>query len=826
MLKKFFKKYLAFALTSMVMASSIFYSPVTVKAAVNKVAQKEFGQPEKLIPPISSAIGLFDGAVGQQDGRNVMYTTVNGTPSVFNVIDLENYKLIDSFVLEGVNQTWVHEVAKDGTAYIGTNGDKPTLWVYSPVKKQVEKLVTLDGESSIWSLITDENNNVYAGTFPGGKVYRYNPTTKDLKDFGRMLGDAAQEYVRSIAYDNGFIYAGTEKKKIIKLNVNTGEKVDIATAPVLSGETAFCYDLDVVGKYLFARYDKSKKVYIYDLENGVWSDTYLQNVNGLHMSKELEGKSYFISDGKLKSVDLNTLTFEDLGIAYGSSFRGVDVVKMKNDPELPGDNIVTMQYGGSVVFFNLQNKKMKMYPPVVAPSAAEIQSLEKGPDGKLYTSGYTSAIGGAYDTVTNTNKSFSLPQAEGMGTLGDKIYMGTYPHAEIYELDTKNATGTGNPKKIFTIGEEQDRPFKVISAEDKVFFGTIPDYGKLGGALTVYNSALTGNESYKVYRNIVQDQSVVGLAYKDGKIYGSTSIAGGLGSTPTAKEAKIFVWDVAKEKKLSEISLNIDGLDNPRMISGLEFGSDGLLWGAADGFIFAINPDTLQVVKSKNIYPTVKGYGIWRPVYLRWSEDGLLYANVAGKLTAIDPNTLDSTYIVDTPLYTIGDDGDLYYAKGSMLQKIVVSDKILAVSGVSLNKEKETINLNETVQLEAAVAPENATNSKVTWKSSDEKVATVDENGLVKGIGVGTATITVSTEDGAFTKSAEITVVEKTVAEEPDKPGAEDNTNNIETESDKETSEQLPKTGELNNSVALISLGILIVASGILLYKKRSLIKH
>lgn len=213
MLKKFFKKYLAFALTSMVMASSIFYSPVTVKAAVNKVAQKEFGQPEKLIPPISSAIGLFDGAVGQQDGRNVMYTTVNGTPSVFNVIDLENYKLIDSFVLEGVNQTWVHEVAKDGTAYIGTNGDKPTLWVYSPVKKQVEKLVTLDGESSIWSLITDENNNVYAGTFPGGKVYKYNPTTRELKDFGRMVGNVAQEYVRSIAYDDGFIYAGTEKKK-------------------------------------------------------------------------------------------------------------------------------------------------------------------------------------------------------------------------------------------------------------------------------------------------------------------------------------------------------------------------------------------------------------------------------------------------------------------------------------------------------------------------------------------------------------------------------------------------------------------------------------
>lgn len=826
MLKKSFKKYLAFALTSVVMASSVFYSSVTVNAAVNKVAQKEFGQPEKLIPPISSAIGLFDGAVGLQDGRNVMYTTVNGTPSVFNVIDLENYKLINSFVLEGVTQTWVHEVAKDGTAYIGTNGDKPTLWAYSPVKKQVEKLVTLDGESSIWSLITDENNNAYVGTFPGGKVYRYNPSTKELKDYGRMVGDATQEYVRSIAYDHCFIYAGTNNKKIIKLNVNTGEKVDIATGPILSGETAFCYDLDVAGKYLFARYDKSKKVYIYDLENEVWSDTYLQNVSGLHMSKELEGKSYFLADGKLKSVDLNTLTIEDIGISYGSSFRGVDIVKMKNDPELPGDNLVTMQYGGSLVFFNLQNKKMKMYSPVVAASAAEIQSLEKGPDGKLYISGYTSAIGAAYDTTTKTNKIFTIPQTEGMGSLGDKIYMGTYPHADIYELDTKNATGASNPKKIFTIGEEQDRPFKVISAEEKVFFGTIPDYGKLGGALTIYNPALTGSESYKVYRNIVQDQSIVGLAYKNGKIYGSTSISGGLGSTPTAREAKIFVWDVSKEKKLNEISLNIEGLDNPKMISGLEFGSDGLLWGAADGFIFALNPDTLQVVKSKNIYPTVKGYGIWRPVYLRWSKDGLLYANIAGKLTAIDPNTLDSTYIVDTPLFAIGDDGNLYYANNTMLNKITVSDKTFAVTGVSLNKEKESINLNETIQLVATVSPENATNSKVTWKSSDNKVATVDENGLVKGMGVGIATITVTTEDGAFTKSAEITVVEKPVTEETGEPGEEEKTNNEEAESGKQTSEQLPKTGNANNSIGLIVLGIFLGASGIVLCKKRSLIKQ
>jgi hypothetical protein len=41
-----------------------------------------------------------------------------------------------------------------------------------------------------------------------------------------------------------------------------------------------------------------------------------------------------------------------------------------------------------------------------------------------------------------------------------------------------------------------------------------------------------------VFRNVVQDQSIISLDYKDGKVYGSTSINGGLGADPTAEEAK------------------------------------------------------------------------------------------------------------------------------------------------------------------------------------------------------------------------------------------------------------------------------------------------
>ncbi len=54
----------------------------------------------------------------------------------------------------------------------------------------------------------------------------------------------------------------------------------------------------------------------------------------------------------------------------------------------------------------------------------------------------------------------------------------------------------------------------------------------------------------------------------------------------------------------------------------------------------------------------------------------------------------------------------------------------------------------ETIQLTATIYPATTTDKSVTWKSSDENIATVDANGLVTATGVGTVTITVITADG------------------------------------------------------------------------------
>lgn len=83
--------------------------------------------------------------------------------------------------------------------------------------------------------------------------------------------------------------------------------------------------------------------------------------------------------------------------------------------------------------------------------------------------------------------------------------------------------------------------------------------------------------------------------------------------------------------------------------------------------------------------------------------------------------------------------------------------QIVNVASVELDQNEVTLEVGDTEALVATVLPENATNKTLTWSSSNEDVATV-KDGDVTAVGVGEATITVTTVDGEFTASCDVTV--------------------------------------------------------------------
>jgi hypothetical protein len=82
----------------------------------------------------------------------------------------------------------------------------------------------------------------------------------------------------------------------------------------------------------------------------------------------------------------------------------------------------------------------------------------------------------------------------------------------------------------------------------------------------------------------------------------------------------------------------------------------------------------------------------------------------------------------------------------------------IAVTEVSLNKNETSLTVGKTEQLTATVSPNNATNKNVAWKSSRPEIAEVSQTGLITAKSSGTATITVTTEDGNKTAECEVTV--------------------------------------------------------------------
>jgi len=90
---------------------------------------------------------------------------------------------------------------------------------------------------------------------------------------------------------------------------------------------------------------------------------------------------------------------------------------------------------------------------------------------------------------------------------------------------------------------------------------------------------------------------------------------------------------------------------------------------------------------------------------------------------------------------------------------VIVSTLIIPVKSVTVTPTTLTLDVGDSSEIIATVAPENATNKNVTWKSNNTSVATVDANGKITAKAKGTAGITATTVDGKKTATCSVTVI-------------------------------------------------------------------
>ncbi len=116
--------------------------------------------------------------------------------------------------------------------------------------------------------------------------------------------------------------------------------------------------------------------------------------------------------------------------------------------------------------------------------------------------------------------------------------------------------------------------------------------------------------------------------------------------------------------------------------------------------------------------------------------------------------------------------GKTYLKASVKIGDVTVSRRVLvdvrlnyvSVMGISFDTHSETVRQNDykVLKYSFTTAPEgkNPTNAKVVFTSSNPEIATVDADGKVTGVAVGTATITATSDDGKYTDTCTITVDE------------------------------------------------------------------
>jgi hypothetical protein len=175
---------------------------------------------------------------------------------------------------------------------------------------------------------------------------------------------------------------------------------------------------------------------------------------------------------------------------------------------------------------------------------------------------------------------FAMGDSYSVATIGDRVYLGSYPEARLSVYDPAKPLhfGTGpndNPRDLGRPDHVSYRPNALIAVDGKLWMGSVPDYGLIGGTLASYNPQ-TG--AWKSHRAIVPDTSPAALLYLPElkQIFVGLSAEAGTGVTQLKRHGGAFaLWDPAQDQLVWSGDLGLDDLAD---ITSLAPAGNGLVY--------------------------------------------------------------------------------------------------------------------------------------------------------------------------------------------------------------------------------------------------------
>jgi len=497
--------------------------------------------------------------------------------------------------------SWGFTVDQENRIYLGSYYHGRLLR-FDPKKEDWDDLGRPGGESEsfICKITTGKDGKIWGGTFPSAKLFSYDPKTGVIENYGRM--DLDQFYCYPTAGEDGLIYCAIQFEKMDIVVFDPEKKTKTSLIPL--------------------EHRKPGRVSL------------VQGKNGKIYTKFSTSEQWFrIERGeKLVEVPKSDVAFPQTGLPDGRQFSVSDnsILRIEN-PLTKEEKEIPLQYeaAGSYIFV-----------------------VSTGPEGKIYGSSMLPLRLFVYDPFAQTHNnlgraSYANGEIYSMVSHEDKLYACSYPEARLSVYDPKKLLRFGdqedsNPKDLGPIGDKQYRPRAMIAGpHGRVYIGSYPDYGHLGGAISVYDPKK--NEK-RVFRHIVQNQSIASLAFieKFDLIAGGSSVRGGTGTHAIEKNAKLILWDPKEEKKVFEMI----PVPEAKTILSLAATVDGMLYGITDnGKVFVFDSEKTEVKKIFDL-----GFKEPREISLQLGPDLRLYGLAKEAIFFIDPRNDEVSLVVKPPI--------------------------------------------------------------------------------------------------------------------------------------------------------------------------------
>lgn len=652
-----------------------------IAAAPGAQAEDGWGVPLATLDAQKIVVGSAT-TVQMPDGQWRTWGVLNQSPDALLVeIDPFAGKVLSSYPLDGVIGSWGTEVAPDGTVWTASH-TTGRLFSLEYGAEQVTRTERPTPDTSfIWELDIGADGIVYGGTYEGwaeqqpapAYAFGYDPETEQFQTYGPF--DADDTYVRATETVGEELYVGTGSTDphLYRVDPSSGDFESVPPPDDL-GTCQFVYGLEEVGSDLYVRFNNCGELknvgYVYDTVAREWREHTIPNYYGTVSEPTADGDVYLVADHILHRFDPATgeLEARDVGRLFVNKF-----VTVAPDPQTGNETIIALSVDGDLGMLDLQTGESEYFVPhgMSGELGESVRASGMSPDGRYHVSvGFGGGLGIYDPAVGDWEWHPDLGQGESFAFLDGKAYIGVYPSARVYEYDPSQESSDGNPREVVDLRTEgQDRPFGLVAVEEQIAVGTVAGYGLRQGALTLVDPASGDHTSYRP----VEDHGVISLAYRDGVIYGGTTIYGGNGSTPIDDDGRVFAWDVESEELLWQ-SVAIPG---EKGVGSLTFDDDGRLFGVTVGHVFEMNPQTGEVLRHDEIDPvdSTALQGRWHISDLSYDpSDGHLYLSTSSSVYRVDVETFEDV----TPEPTTGSkvrvapDGTKYWVVGRTIYSGVV----------------------------------------------------------------------------------------------------------------------------------------------------------